>query len=68
MTPVLAFDIETTPDVAGIRRLYALGDDISDKEVAELAFYQRRQMTGNDFLPLHLHRVVAIARVVSVAK
>ncbi|MFN0314649.1 MAG: 3'-5' exonuclease [Burkholderiales bacterium] len=61
MTPVLAFDIETIPDTTGIRRLYGLGDDISEKEVADLAFYQRRQATGHDFLPLHLHRVVAIA-------
>ncbi len=61
MPPVLAFDIETIPDTLGIRRLYGLGEDISDKEVAELAFYQRRQATGHDFLPLHLHRVVAIA-------
>lgn len=61
MTPVLAFDIETIPDTAGIRRLYDLGDDISDKEAADLAFYQRRQATGHDFLPLHLHRVVAIS-------
>ncbi len=61
MAPVLVFDIETVPDTAGIRRLYGLGQDVSDKDVAELAFYQRRQTTGSDFLPLHLHRVVAIA-------
>ncbi|MSQ59581.1 MAG: 3'-5' exonuclease [Betaproteobacteria bacterium] len=61
MTPVLAFDIETIPDTTGIRRLYGLGDDISEKEVADLAFYQRRQAAGHDFLPLYLHRVVAIA-------
>jgi 3'-5' exonuclease len=61
MTPVLAFDIETIPDTAGLRKVFALGGDLSDKEVADLAFYQRRQATGHDFLPLHLHRVVAIA-------
>ena len=61
MTPILAFDIETIPDTQGIRRLYGLGQHISDREVAELGFNQRRQATGHDFLPLHLHRVVAIA-------
>ncbi|HUG78129.1 MAG TPA: 3'-5' exonuclease, partial [Burkholderiales bacterium] len=28
MTPILAFDIETIPDCAGIRRLYALPEDL----------------------------------------
>jgi hypothetical protein len=61
MTPILAFDIETVPDIAGLRRLYALPDSLSDHDVAELAFHRRRQSMGSDFLPLHLHRVVAIA-------
>jgi predicted PolB exonuclease-like 3'-5' exonuclease len=34
---------------------------MSDHDVAELAFMRRRQTNGTDFLPLHLHRVVAIA-------
>jgi predicted PolB exonuclease-like 3'-5' exonuclease len=61
MTPVLAFDIETVPDIEGIRRLQSLPPQMPAAEVAELAFAQRRDKTGNDFLPLHLHRVVAIA-------
>jgi predicted PolB exonuclease-like 3'-5' exonuclease len=61
MTPILAFDIETIPDIAGLRLLYGLPDSLSDGDVAELAFHHRRQTTGNDFLPLHQHRVVAIA-------
>ena len=61
MTPILAFDIETIPDVAGLRRLYNAPASLSDREVAELAFERRRQVTGSDFLPLHLHRVVAIS-------
>ncbi len=63
MTPVLVFDIETVPDLAGIRALQGLSDKVSDDEVAELAFHQRRQQTGGDFLPLHLQRVVAISCV-----
>jgi len=61
MTPVLAFDIETVPDVEGLRRLHGLDAKISDKNVAEMAFQLRRQATGNDFLPLHLHRVIVIS-------
>ncbi len=61
MTPVLVFDIETIPDVDGLRRLWALPAAMPDAEVAELAFERRREKTGSDFLPLHLHRVIAIA-------
>jgi predicted PolB exonuclease-like 3'-5' exonuclease len=63
MKPVLVFDIETIPDVAGLRRLNDLADALSDDEVAELAFQQRRAKTGNDFLQLHLQRVVTISCV-----
>lgn len=57
----LVFDIETIPDVAGLRRLHSLPDDLSAAEVAEIAFHQRRQHNGSDFLPLHLHQVCAIS-------
>ena len=60
MTPVLVFDIETVPDVAGLRRLWSLPESMTDAQVAESAFAQRREKTGSDFLPLHLHRVIAI--------
>jgi 3'-5' exonuclease len=61
MTPVLAFDIETVPDVGGLRHIHGLPTDMTDAQVAELAFQRRRETTGSDFLPLHLHRVVAIS-------
>jgi predicted PolB exonuclease-like 3'-5' exonuclease len=63
MTPVLVFDIETVPDVAGLRRLRPEWTAMPDAEVAEHAFAERREKTGNDFLPLHLHRVAAISCV-----
>jgi predicted PolB exonuclease-like 3'-5' exonuclease len=63
MKPVLVFDIETIPDVAGLRRIHDLPAALPDAEVAELAFQQRRAKTGNDFLPLHLQRVVTISCV-----
>jgi predicted PolB exonuclease-like 3'-5' exonuclease len=61
MTPILAFDIETVPDIAGLRLLHSIDARVSDRDVAEFAFRERRARTGNDFLPLHLQRVVAIA-------
>jgi len=63
MTPVLAFDIETVPDVAGIRRLFDLPADLADAEVAEVAFQKRRVASGNDFLQPHLQRVVVVSCV-----
>ncbi|MBY0575345.1 MAG: 3'-5' exonuclease [Gallionellaceae bacterium] len=61
MNPVLVFDIETIPDIAGLRTLHELGARVSDAEVAEMAFQLRRQKTGSDFLPHHLQRIVAIS-------
>ena len=63
MHPVLVFDIETIPDIEGFRGLRDLSPDMSDAEVAERAFEERREKTGHDFLPLHLHRVAAISCV-----
>jgi len=63
MTPVLAFDIETIPDVAGIRKLYELPEELPDVEVAEIAFQKRRTVSNNDFLPPHLQRVIVISCV-----
>lgn len=61
MTPVLVFDIETIPDVAGLRAAWGFDAAMPDEEVAEQAFARRRERTGgSDFLPLHFHRVVAI--------
>jgi 3'-5' exonuclease len=58
---VLAFDIETIPDVGSGRRLYGLAG-LSDEDAARAMFQKRRQETGGgEFLPLHLHRIVAIS-------
>jgi len=61
MTPILAFDIETVPDIVGLRLLHGIDPQAPDRDVAEFAFRERRARTGHDFLPLHQHRVVAIA-------
>lgn len=61
VSDVLVFDIETIPDVAGLRRLHDLPDELAEEEVAEYAFQKRRAAVGNDFLPHYLHRVVTIS-------
>lgn len=61
MTPSLVFDIETIPDVDGLRRLYELPSTLSDADVANIAFHQRRQHQGTEFLPHHVQRVCAIS-------
>ena len=61
MAPTLAFDIETVPDIAGLRKLHGIGLEVGDNDVAQFAFARRRVQNGTDFLPLHLHRVVAIS-------
>jgi len=63
VTPVLVFDIETIPDVAGIRALHGLPADLADAEVAELAFQRQRAKNGSDFLPHHLQRIAVISCV-----
>lgn len=59
--PTLIFDIETIPDTDGLRTLYNLPASVTSQEVANIAFHQRRQHNGSDFLPLHQHRVCAIS-------
>ena len=66
--PVLVFDIETIPDVEGIRVLERLPLDLPAAEVAEHAFAARRETTGGDFLQHHLHRVVTISCVLADAR
>jgi predicted PolB exonuclease-like 3'-5' exonuclease len=61
VNPVLVFDIETVPDVPGLRKLHGVDAEVPDADVAAMAFQLRRQKTGHDFLPLHLQRVVAIS-------
>lgn len=61
MTPTLVFDIETIPDVTGLRGLLDAPSSASDEEVANIAFHQRRQQNGSDFLPLQQHRICAIS-------
>jgi len=59
---VLVFDIETIPDIEGGQKIYDL-EGLDDKSTAKAMFHIRQQKTGHNFLPLHLHRIVAISVV-----
>ncbi len=60
MTPLLVFDIETIPDVAGIRRIHDLPAGLPDAGVVDWFSQKRRAATGSDFAPHCLQQVVAI--------
>ncbi|MGI9337191.1 MAG: 3'-5' exonuclease [Gammaproteobacteria bacterium] len=62
-TPVLAVDIETVPDAAGLRLVHDMPPDVPDAEVVAMAQRLRRQEKNNDFMPLPLHRIVVISCV-----
>ena len=68
MSAKLVFNIETVPDIAALRRLHALPQDLNDFEVAELVFQKSRAAGLPDVLPPHLYRVVAISCVLHEAQ
>jgi 3'-5' exonuclease len=61
MTPVLVFDLETVPDVVGLRRVHNVPNAVDDEGLLLWIAQQRRAQSGNDFLPLQFQRVVAIS-------
>lgn len=64
MIPTLVFDLETIPDAQGLRQLNSEYDaSMTDEQVIEAALQQRRETHGNDFLPLHLHKVAVVGCV-----
>ncbi len=63
MTPTLVFDLETIPDISGLRKLQGAEPEVSDESVYEVAVTKRREVTGSDFLPLHLQRIAVVGCV-----
>ena len=63
MAPVLAFDIETIPDVAGLRLLRGADPASSDAEVYAAEIADRAARNKSDFMPLYLQRVLVISCV-----
>ncbi|MGE4369558.1 MAG: 3'-5' exonuclease [Burkholderiaceae bacterium] len=64
MIPTLVFDLETIPDADGLRRLNPEWESsLTDAQVIERALQERQASHGNDFLPLHLHKVAVVGCV-----
>lgn len=61
--PVLVFDIETIPDIAGLRALRGADPSASDAEVYAQVLAERSEEGRSDFLPHHLQRVLVISCV-----
>jgi predicted PolB exonuclease-like 3'-5' exonuclease len=61
--PVLVFDIETIPDVAGLRALRGMDASVDDAGVYAAEIAERKERGKSDFMPLHLQRVLVISCV-----
>ena len=61
--PVLVFDIETIPDVAGLRTLRQMDPDTDDAGVYAAEMAERKERGKGDFMPLYLQRILVISCV-----
>jgi len=61
--PVLVFDIESIPDVDGLRALRGAPAEETDEQVYAAWLAQRKEKGQSDFMPLHLQRVLVISCV-----
>jgi predicted PolB exonuclease-like 3'-5' exonuclease len=61
--PVLVFDIESIPDVEGLRALRGTPPDHTDEQVYAAWLAERKEKGQSDFAPLHLQRVLVISCV-----
>ena len=61
--PVLVFDIESIPDIAGLRATRGDPPETSDEQVYEAWVKERHEKGQSDFMPHHLQRVLVISAV-----
>jgi len=61
--PVLVFDIESIPDLAGLRALRGSPASDTDEQVYAAWLAERKEKGQSDFMPLHLQRVLVISCV-----
>jgi predicted PolB exonuclease-like 3'-5' exonuclease len=66
--PVLVFDIETIPDLAGLRDLRAADPALTDAQVYAAEIDERKAAGRSDMMPLYLQRVLVISCVFRSAK
>ncbi len=68
MASILAFDIETIPDVEGLRALRGADRSLSDAEVYAAEIADRKERGKSDFMPLHLQRVLVVSCIFRSAR
>ena len=61
--PVLVFDLETIPDIAGLRAVRGVDTSVPDAQVYADWVAERAANGQSDFLPLYLQRVLVISVV-----
>lgn len=61
--PVLVFDIESIPDIEGLRLLRGAAADQTDEQVHAAWLEERKAHGQSDFMPLYLQRVLVISCV-----
>jgi predicted PolB exonuclease-like 3'-5' exonuclease len=61
--PVMVFDIESIPDVKGLRALGEYDAALTDQEVHAQWAAARKADNKSDFMPLHLQRILCISVV-----
>src|SRR5207253_8480975 len=61
--PVLVFDIECIPDIAGLRLLRSDPEGMTDQWVYSAWCEERANDGKTDFMPLHLQRVLVVSCV-----
>ena len=61
--PVLVFDIESIPDIEGLRQLGDDPADATDAQVYEAWVKARAEKGQNDFMPHHLQRILVLSAV-----
>jgi 3'-5' exonuclease len=61
--PVLVFDIESIPDIAGLRAVRGAPADAPDAQVYAQWLQERQEKGQSDFMPLHLQRVLVVSCV-----
>src|SRR6476660_4416373 len=61
--PVLVFDIESIPDVEGLRTLRGAPPELDDAAVYAQWAQERKDEGKSDFMPLHLQRILVISCV-----
>lgn len=65
---VLVFDLETIPDIAGLRLLRDADPGLTDAQVLAQELAERKEAGKSDMLPLYLQRVLVVSCVFRNAK